>query len=116
GEVQLRVGALPEQEVREPLLASGADQEVDVGGAVRLAVRLAQPAGERLARRGAVEAPGRVEDRIPRRVVDGDPQPEPPPARRRLPTARPPPGRVPRRPRPLSRSPSRTRAGMPLSR
>src|SRR3954471_21630894 len=30
GEDQLGVGALPEQEVREPLLAAGADQEVDV--------------------------------------------------------------------------------------
>ena len=34
---QLRVGAFPEQEIREPLLAAGADQQVDVApGAVAL--------------------------------------------------------------------------------
>src|SRR5258708_1028507 len=30
-EMQLRVGAFPEQEVAEALLAAGADQEIDVG-------------------------------------------------------------------------------------
>src|SRR6516164_4819557 len=30
GEVQLRIGAFPQQEVREPLLAGGADDEVDI--------------------------------------------------------------------------------------
>src|SRR5262245_39775049 len=35
GENELGVGALPEQKIREPLLAAGADQEIDVAaGAV----------------------------------------------------------------------------------
>ena len=37
GEEQFGVGALPQQEVREPLFAAGADQQVDVAaGAVAL--------------------------------------------------------------------------------
>src|SRR5580698_6321460 len=33
GEMQLGIGAFPQQEVREPLLAAGADDEVDVAQA-----------------------------------------------------------------------------------
>ena len=40
-ETQLGVGRLPQQKVREPLLAAGADQEIDVAAA-RLAGRTKQ--------------------------------------------------------------------------
>jgi len=49
GEDQLGVGALPEQEVREPFLAAGADQQVDVRHRAASFVRIGQQAREGLA-------------------------------------------------------------------
>jgi hypothetical protein len=60
GEPQLGVRALPQQKVREPLLAAGANEQVDVG-----------------------EQRTRT-DRGARRVVDGNPQLEARPVRRPL--------------------------------
>src|SRR6266508_2609301 len=83
GEVELGVRALPQQEIREPLLASGANQQVDVRRLVRLTVRMAEPPREGLAGRGALQAPGGVNYRVPRGIVDGDPEPQRLPRRRR---------------------------------
>ena len=55
GEDQLGVGALPEQEVGEPLLAAGADQQVDVRHRAAVVRRIGEQAGEGLA--GGLAAP-----------------------------------------------------------
>ena len=55
-EAQFRIGAFPQQEIREPLLAAGADQQVDVAaGAVALP---RQQAAERRALGRVVAEPG----------------------------------------------------------
>src|SRR5690606_31752497 len=41
-EAELRVRALPEQEVAQPVLATGADQQIDIAGRPRIAVRRAE--------------------------------------------------------------------------
>ena len=50
-EVELRVGALPEQEVAETLFAAAPDQQIDVGNGVGIVVDLGQQPGERVAGR-----------------------------------------------------------------
>src|SRR5205823_1824579 len=85
-EDDLRVGALPEQEVAQPLLAAGADQQVDLRRALARGA-LAEDASQRLprARLPGPQAQRRPRDRLTRRVVERDPQVEPPPcAGRRL--------------------------------
>src|SRR5712675_1090146 len=74
-EAELGVGCFPEQKVRQPLLAAGANEEIDV---VCAAARARQQAGELLARRRPLEAPcrRRVGDGVARRIVDCDPQME----------------------------------------
>ena len=73
-EEELGVGSLPDEEVADPPLAAGPDDEVDLG-------RTAVPrAGERreevrpLHRRPFREERDRREDRVAPRVVDGDPE------------------------------------------
>ncbi len=61
---QLRVGGLPQQEVAEPLLAAGSNQQVDFGAET---LRYGLTGG-----RGA--ATDRVQNRIAAGVVDGQPQ------------------------------------------
>src|SRR4029077_19306104 len=76
-EQKLRAGALPEQEGAEPLLPSRADEEVHVGclGAggfdqePREALALALLGGRRF-----VQAVRRFQDRVARRVIDGEPE------------------------------------------
>src|ERR1700722_5545958 len=78
-EVQLRVGAFPEQEVAQALLAAGADQKVDLAGRMRAVIHLVQQAIEGIGvqiRIGAGAARG-LEDAVPRGVVDGDAQVHP---------------------------------------
>src|SRR5262249_14438383 len=70
-EHELRVGALPEQEVRNPLLAAGADQEV---GIVHL--RRVEPGPELLVG-PPVEAACGVDDLRPAAVVEGHEQGDP---------------------------------------
>ena len=72
GEPQLGVRAFPQQEVAEPLLAAGANQQVHVGGRVDGTPAAADAALER-ARLGTCRGPGRGSqaDRLAPRVVDG---------------------------------------------
>src|SRR5215203_6009484 len=68
GEDQLGVGALPEQEVREPLLAAGADQQVHVGGGTAVVGRIGEQAREGFAGELALaaQAVGGAEDGVAR--------------------------------------------------
>jgi len=61
---QLRVGRFPEHKIAQPLLATGSNQQVDLG-AETLRYGLA---------RGRGAASDRVQNRIAARVVDGQPQ------------------------------------------
>ena len=101
GEVELGIGALPQQEVREALLAAGADQQIDVAAMAR---RVAgDEAAEALARElgAAIERGRRVQDGVARRVVERDAQMQllavarsAPPRPRCLPPGRPATGRA----------------------
>lgn len=70
-EEQLRISALPEEEVAEPLLAARADEQVNVG---RAAERL--PEGLAVSRLRGLEPPHGFEDRVAGRIVDRHPQPQ----------------------------------------
>src|SRR5712691_4598945 len=85
-EAELGVGRLPEQEIRQPLLAAGANEKIDISNrGLSLIFRkkwglslILQQAGELLARGRPLEAPGRrrVGDGVACRIVDRDPQME----------------------------------------
>src|SRR4029077_14570760 len=80
-EDQLGVGALPEQEVAQALLPAGPNQEVDVGRG-RAPGDLAQPTGERRARRlRARAAPSGLGEGVAGGVVDGQAEGERAPRR-----------------------------------
>ena len=72
GEMQLGIGAFPEQEIGEPLLAAGADDQIDIAQAGFACDEL----GKLFARRP--RDPGQpcrgVEDRVSGRIVDRDAQ------------------------------------------
>ncbi len=72
-EIELGERALPQQKIRDALLAAGANEEIDVGGA---AARLSQHAGERfLGKLGRfVEAARGAEDRVAGGVIDREAQ------------------------------------------
>ena len=80
--MELGIGAFPEQEVGQPLLAAGADDEIDVAQA-RLA---GDELREQLARRiGDAGKPRRgTEDRVARGIINRDAQIERLAARGRL--------------------------------
>src|SRR5580658_1248002 len=48
GKMQLRVGALPEQKIAQPLLATGADEQIHLAGVVRAVIDLVQQASKSL--------------------------------------------------------------------
>jgi len=75
-EEKLGEGALPEQKIREALLAAGADQQVHVGGAATL--DLGEHAAERFARevRDFVEFAGGLKDGVAGGIINGQPQME----------------------------------------
>ena len=113
GEMQFGVGALPQQEVGQPLLAAGADEEIDVAECRRSPVTSrAKLVARELVRPGGLRSG--IQDRIARRIVDGDAQMQDvaarrsPPRRARSPRARPS-GRRSRRPITVRRTPLRTR-------
>src|SRR5262245_66625223 len=56
-ETELGVGELPQQEVREPLLAAGTDEQIDVAAAMAALRR--EHAGERVPRRRVLDRPAR---------------------------------------------------------
>ena len=82
-EHQLAIGGLPEQEIRQPLLAAGADDEVGVGQVRRVEVLADQVGGDRFEARCApalTSAASRARgarDLLARAVVEGDDQREP---------------------------------------
>src|SRR6185436_7287456 len=73
---QLGVGALPEQEVGQPLLAARAYQQVDVGDGVGGVGGVGEEAGEAIARElvARLGQGGGAQDGVAGRVVDGDAQ------------------------------------------
>src|SRR6185369_7288803 len=73
-EAELGVGRFPEQEIRQPLFAAGANEKIDV--LLSVAAVACQQTGEFLTRRRPLEAPGccRVGDGVARRIIDRDPQ------------------------------------------
>src|SRR5690606_21655701 len=83
-EDQLGVSALPEQKIAEPLLAAGADHEVDVGHAGHRVIGGRQPLLQLLEGVQTSGVPGGFEQRVSRRVIDGEPEQELLAARRDL--------------------------------
>ena len=75
--VELRIGALPEEEVGEPLLPAGPDDELRVRDACGVQVAREQPLRQLLRlplplRAVGGEAPGRPQDLVPAAVVQAD--------------------------------------------
>ena len=70
-EAELGVGAFPQQEIGQPLLAAGADEEIDVAAGA-----LPRDAAGRSLARGRRREPARggAGDGVARGVVDRDPQ------------------------------------------
>ena len=72
GEVQLGIGAFPEQEIGQPLLAAGADDEVDVAQVWFAGDQLGEVlAGEMREVGGAGRG---IEDGVARGIIDCDAQ------------------------------------------
>src|SRR6185312_4409499 len=84
GEVELRISAVPEKEIRQPLLAAGADQKIHRAGIRHRMVDIRKEALEFLDARTAVAcgtARG-LEDAVLGGVVDRNPQAHPRAVRR----------------------------------
>ena len=74
-EHELSIRALPQEEVAEPLLATGSNEEVDVRQPIRCVRRSRHCLRESFPRkRATVHACRGIDDEIARRVVDGDAQ------------------------------------------
>ena len=88
-EDEFGIGRLPQQEIRQPLLAGGADDEVGIGN-----VRGQQRTGEMLdadgvrvelaGRRLRRQSPRRLDDLLPAAIVEGDDERQPAVAARQL--------------------------------
>ena len=78
GEDELGVGRLPEHEVRDPELAGGADQQVDLGAARarRGAPRAPPRRRSSAARPSSTQPPRRLDELGPAAVVERDPEVE----------------------------------------
>ena len=75
GEDELGVGRLPEHEVRDPELAGGADQQVDLGQLGRVEARRDRRLVDLVGREAVLDAAARRLDELrPAAVVEGDPE------------------------------------------
>ncbi len=68
GEIELGVGAFPKQEIRQPSLAAGADDEVDVARLVLAGQKSRKAAAGEILRAGGPR--GRPQDRVARRIIE----------------------------------------------
>src|SRR5687768_5565046 len=79
-EVELGVGAFPQQEITQTLLTAGADQEIDVARLADAVIDVREKLRELRSVHIPIAAgfqrklPGRAHDCVARRIVDGDPQ------------------------------------------
>jgi len=79
GKIELGVGALPQQEVAQTLLAAGADQEIDIPALTRPVVHVAHGASEIFAS-DLSDIPQSIQcphHRVAGGIVDRDPEIEP---------------------------------------
>ena len=78
-ENELAIGRLPQQEIRQPLLAAGADDEIGIGQIRRVEEAGRALGGDRVERRASGrdlvgEPLRRARDLLPRAVIEGDDQ------------------------------------------